>query len=80
MDKVKDLELLKFEKDPSQSSGLVSGLTAMRNSLLRESKELETFSNQEAQTCMSSLFTVGKAALFVNSYKRVFKNTKHRSI
>ena len=72
VDKMNDLQQLKTEKDPSQCSGLVSGLTAMRNTLLRESKDLE-FCNREVQACMSSLFTVGKTTWLMISFKRVLE-------
>eukprot|EP00250_Pteridium_aquilinum_P020712 c24913_g1_i1 orf=752-2845(-) len=56
VDKVKDLELLKVEKESSQSGALVSGLTAMKNSLLRESKDSRTSRIEEVQACVQALF------------------------
>lgn len=58
MDKVKDLMSLKTEKE-SQSGALVSGMKAMKNSLLRESKDSKTSRVEEVQACVQSLFEPG---------------------
>lgn len=55
VDKVKDLMSLKTEKE-SQSGALVSGMKAMKNSLLRESKDSKTSRVEEVQACVQSLF------------------------
>lgn len=57
VDKFKDLEVMgKVEKNFSQAVGLVSGLAAVKNSFLRESKDSKTCSSEEIQAYLRSLF------------------------
>ncbi|KAI5054838.1 hypothetical protein GOP47_0029983 [Adiantum capillus-veneris] len=54
---VKDLISIKAEKEFTQSAGaLVSGMKAMKNSLLRESKDSKASREEEVQACVQSLF------------------------
>ncbi|KAH7280441.1 hypothetical protein KP509_37G067800 [Ceratopteris richardii] len=54
---IKDLVSMKAERDLSQSAGaLVSGMKAMKNSFLRENKELKSSEDEELQACLQSLF------------------------
>ncbi|MCO5604979.1 hypothetical protein L7F22_059154 [Adiantum nelumboides] len=56
---VKDLISMKAEKEFAQNTGaLVSGMKAMKNSLLRENKDSKP-SREEVQACVQSLFEPG---------------------